>query len=157
MKKLLVLSLFTAFALGVYAKGTTGKLTDEIGVTQVTKKQFESDFKDAKNVSWSISDLTQKASFVLNDHKMSAFYDLQGKYLGTTKQVDFNDMPFKTIREVSETYKGYSPVSVIQVADRPVSSESDDTGAYVVSMTNSEKTIYVKVSTTGYVSLLDKI
>lgn len=157
MKKLLVLSLFTAFALGVYAKGTTDKLEDVAGVSVVTKKQFESDFKDAKEVSWSVSNLTQKASFILNDHKMSAFYDLQGKYLGTTKQVDFNDMPFKTIREVSETFKGYSPVSVIQIADRPLSSEADDTGAYVVSMASSEKTIYVKVSTAGYVSLFDKI
>lgn len=157
MKKLVVFSLFTAFALGVYAKDTTDKLEDVSGVSYVTKKQFESDFKDAKNVAWSITNLTQKASFTLNDHRMSAFYDLQGKYLGTTKQVDFNDMPFKTIREVSETYKGYSPISVIQIADRPQLSEADDTGSYVVSMTNSEKTIYVKVSTSGYVSLFDKI
>ncbi|HCN82660.1 MAG TPA: hypothetical protein DIT07_03440 [Sphingobacteriaceae bacterium] len=157
MKKLVVLSLFTAFALGVYAKDTTDKLEDVTGVSYVTKKQFESDFKDAKDVAWSVSDLTQKASFILNDHKMSAFYDLQGKYLGATKQVEFNDMPFKTIREVSEAYKGYSPVSVIQIADRPQFSEADDAGAYVVRMTNSEKTIYLKVSTTGYVSLYKKI
>ena len=156
MKKLVVLSLFTAFALGVYAKDVEVKMEDEKGISYVTKKQFESEFKDAKNVVWSVSSVTQKASFVLNDRKMSAFYDLSGKYLGTIQYVDYNDMPYKAVREVSEAYKGFSPVAVLQIADRPANAETNDTGAYIVSMTKDGKEVYLQVSSTGYVSLYKK-
>jgi hypothetical protein len=156
MKKLVVLSLFTAFALGVYATGETTKLEDENRISYVTKKQFESEFKDAKNVVWSVSSVTQKASFVLNDRKMSAFYDLSGKYLGTIQYANFNDMPYKALREVSESYKGFSPVAVLQIADRPANAETNDTGAYIVAMTNGGKEVYLQVSYDGYVSLYKK-
>ena len=83
-------------------------------VNVVAKDNFDSNFKDAKNVEWKRIDTFDKASFTNKDgQKMSAFYDIDGNLVGTIQYKAFADLPENGQKDIKKNYKDYTVGQVI--------------------------------------------
>jgi hypothetical protein len=95
MKKL-ILTVAIAATLGTAAfanEGTKTAAKNTSNVSYQVLNQFDVQFQNAENVSWSNTSNGQKADFVIDDVKMTAFYDNRGQYMGTTENIDFKKLP----------------------------------------------------------------
>ncbi len=180
MKKLVVLSMTFLFAMSIVL-GQTQKADKEktketkkeakaervalkklegADVSTVARNNFSSDFKDAKNVEWKRVDTYDKASFTTKDgKKMSAFYDFDGKLVGTTQFKTFADVPENGQKDIKKNYKDYTIGQVVFYDDNENNDtdmilygvQFEDQDNYFVELTKGTNKIVVQVNPTGEV------
>ena len=129
----------------VYAADGGKKTERAVSVSYTVEAQFESAFSDAKDVTWSVTPNVQKAAFTLNDVKMTAFYSLQGEYMGTTQNVDYSTINPKAKAEIADKYKGYSVSEVIKLQTNASEADFDET-VYFVDLKNQTGEILLRVT-----------
>ncbi len=87
MKKLFITTAIAAmFSASVFADGT--KKATTVNVSYNVVNQFSANFADARNVTWTVNKDFQKADFILEGVKSTAFYNLQGDFVAVTQDVD---------------------------------------------------------------------
>lgn len=157
MKKL-ILTLALAATVGTAAFATdNGKKSEKssASVSYTVLNQFNVDFADAKDVSWTVTNNSQKADFTLNNVKMTAFYSLDGEYLGLTHNVDFKSIPAAAQKDIQSKYKDYTvgevikfetPVAASNWADRLTTGNEVEPVSYFVDLKNESSEILVRVS-----------
>lgn len=127
-------------------------------VSSVAKGNFSRDFTDAKNVKWERIDTFDKASFTTKDGKeMSAFYDIDGKLVGTTQYKTFADLPEKGQNAIKKDYQDYKIGPVLFYDDNEYNSSDmilygvqfEDQDNYFVEMTKGTKKIVLQISPEG--------
>ena len=146
MKKLFITTAIAAmFSASVFADGTKTAAT-KINVSYSVVHEFNASFADAKNVTWSVNHDFQKASFILNGVKTTAFYNLQGEFVAVTMNVDAKAVPAKASAEIDDKYKGYSVEGVIVVQNNTDLNPQADEIAYFVELKSDSKEILVKIN-----------
>ena len=80
-------------------------------------KSFNSSFKDATEVKWTITDDYFKADFALNGQYVSAFYDTEGKMIALTRNISSLQLPIALQAELKKGYDAYWISDVIEVAN----------------------------------------
>jgi hypothetical protein len=135
-------------------------------ISPVAKRNFSSDFKDAKNVEWKRIDTYDKASFTGKDgQKMSAFYDIEGKLVGTTMIKTFADVPENAQKEIKKSYNDYTIDQVVFYDDNEnndtdmilYGTQFEDTDSYFVELTKGAGKIVLQVSPIGEVFPFKKL
>lgn len=116
-----------------------------VTVSYAVENQFESEFSDATNVVWTITSNTQKAAFTVDNVQMTAFYNLQGEYLGVTKDVNYSEIADKAKTEIADKYKGYSVGEVIKL-QTPDSETNFDQTVYFVDLKNTTNEVLLRVT-----------
>src|ERR1700749_2325031 len=105
MKKIFItIATIGLLSTGVYAADGGKKADKPAMVTYSLRNDFESAFSDATNVSWSVTSNCQKATFTQNNVRKTAFYNLQGEYLGLTQDVDYNTIDSKAQKTIATQY-----------------------------------------------------
>ncbi len=169
MKKVAILSLMFVFVLtalqGQTKPRTLKKLTGE-NVSEIAKSSFVVDFGNIPNVKWKRVDTYDIAVFTKNGKELTAFYDIDGKLVGTTKQVSYTDIPAKAREEITKKYKDYIPEAVTYFEDNQ-SNETDmilygmqfnDADNYFVELAKKgAKRIVLEVSPAGDVTYFTEI
>jgi hypothetical protein len=146
MKKLFITTAIAAmFSASVFADGTKTAAT-KINVSYRVVNEFNTNFADAKNVTWSVNHDFQKASFILNGVKTTAFYNLQGEFVAVTMNVDAKAIPAKASAEIASNYKGYTIEGVIVVQNNTELNPDADETAYFVELKSDSKEILVKIN-----------
>ena len=146
MKKLFITTAIAAmFSASVFADGTKTAAT-KINVSYAVVHEFNDNFADAKNVTWSVNHEFQKASFVLNGVKTTAFYNLQGEFVAVTMNVDAKAIPAKASAEIAAKYKDYNVEGVIIVQNNTELNPQADETAYFVELKSDSKEILVKIN-----------
>ena len=84
----------------------TGAFATETTVKKEVLNAFKSNFTNAREVSWSISDTYYKAAFTLNDQKVFAFYNLEGQFLGLTRYITSLQLPVKLHNNLMKNQPG---------------------------------------------------
>lgn len=132
MKRLLVtltiaLSLisFSSFAGGVD------------GVSPMAVKSFNSSFKSATEVKWTITDNYFKADFTLNGQYVSAFYDGDGKMLALTRNISSLQLPIALQADLKKNYDCYWISDVMEIANNEGTS-------YYITLENADSQIILK-------------
>lgn len=174
MKRLGILSVTFLIALSV-AQGQTAKSgnaqTKETkkeqrvalrklegkAVSQTAKNSFNADFGKLPNVQWRRIETFDEASFIKDGKEMKAFYDYEGKLVGTTKIVTFADVPAKGQQEIKARYKDYSIGPVVFFDDNELSAtdmllygvQFEDADNYFVELTKGTSKIVIQVNTMG--------
>jgi hypothetical protein len=129
-------------------------------VDQRAKDNFLNEFSDAKEVTWKRVDTFDEASFTNKDgQKMKAFYDYNGKLVGTTIHKTFADVPEKGQKEIKKGYKDYTIGQVVFFDDneanetdmRLYDTQFDDEDNYFVEMIKGPKRIILQVKSNGEV------
>jgi hypothetical protein len=157
MKKLFITAaIATLFSASVFADGTKKAKTD-VNVSYSVLNQFTADFADATNVVWTVNGTFQKADFVSENSKKTAFYNLQGEFVALTQDVDARAIPAKAQKEIAENYKGYNVNEVIVVQNNTELNPEADETAYFVDLKNDTKEVLVKISPEAHIEFYKQV
>ncbi|MDP4292487.1 MAG: hypothetical protein Q8908_15520 [Bacteroidota bacterium] len=75
-------------------------------VSKISKASFKEDYGDVPNVIWTRSDYFDEANFIIDEQNMTAYYDYNGKLVGTTYEVNFEDIPLLGQQNIKRYYNG---------------------------------------------------
>jgi hypothetical protein len=169
MKKLAILSMMFFLVLTVVQgqpKTRTLKKLPGADVSELAKSNFVVDFGNIPNVKWKRDDAYDMAVFTRNGKEMSAFYDFNGKLVGTTRQVSYTDIPAKAREDISKKYKDYIVEAVTFFEDNQANEtdmilygmQFDDADNYFVELAKKgAKRIVLEVSPAGDVSYFTEL
>lgn len=158
MKKLLFIIALVFVTASSFAIDRTDLKDDVKKVSYATLRQFEDEFKSAKDIAWRINQQYVKATFTSEGKKMAALYDLQGSYLGAVEYLTYDQLPEKARTEMEKKFKDYSFSSALKIVSRPEgNSDFNDLGTYWVDLINETKQLYVSVSPSLSVTLFKTI
>jgi len=158
MKKLLIVIALALVTASSFAIDRTDLKDDVKKVSYTTLRQFEDDFKSAKDISWRINQQYVKATFTSEGKKMAALYDLQGSYLGAVEYLAYEQLPEKARTEMEKRFKDYAFSSALKIVSRPEgNTDFNDVGTYWVDLINDAKQLYVSVSPALSVALFKTI
>jgi len=135
--------LFIATLLAVTV--ATSAFSAEIKVSNAIEKKFKVEFKDASNVSWSMASEYAKATFVLDDVRMEAFYTQDGDMIGASRAISIDELPVVAKRTFVKKYDGYTVKEAILF-------EGADETAYFISAENDQESVIVKVTDNSQIS-----
>lgn len=154
MKKIfLTIATIGLLGTGVYA-ADGGKKAETVSYT--VQSDFAATFSDATNVTWTITSNTQKASFLSNGVKMTAFYNMSGEYLGLTQDVAYNTIAEKAQKEIASQYAGYDVNEVIKLETNGASTNFPET-VYFVDLKNTASEVLVRVNQSNDVYFFQKV
>lgn len=165
MKKFTLIALVTLLSFGAFAADGGKKADDTNKVSNYVIRQFETEFGDAKEVTWTVNENYEKAEFTVDNVKMAAFYDVNGKYIGHTEAVTYNALPAGARKQIARDYEGYHVKELIrfQFADAPTSALARltaisiyDDEVYFLSLNKADKEATLKISPSSAVELLSK-
>jgi hypothetical protein len=131
MKRLLV-TLTIALSLISFSS-----FANDEGVSPKAIESFNSSFKNATEVYWTISDNYFKASFLLNGQYVSAFYDTEGEMIALTRNISSLQLPIALQAELKKKYDNYWITDVLETA-------TDDGTAYYVTLEDAENKVILK-------------
>lgn len=140
MKRLFVSALL-ALTLGTSSFAAEG---NEVNFTVLNSFQFQ--FKDASDVQWKSIKGCTKATFVLNNEKMEAFYNREGEMIGTSKAISLDELPTNAKRSFAKKIEGYTVKEAIRF-------EGTEENAYFISAENGKDSVIFKVEDKGSVSM----
>lgn len=146
MKKIF-LTLATVGILGTsaFAKIDGGKKAEPVTVSFSVQSAFDEQFSDATHVVWAITPNCEKATFIQDDKQKTAFYNLQGEYLGVTENVSYRAISEKAQKEIADKYSDYSVGNVIKLTTNDVNAGFDQV-VYFVDLKNSTNEVLLRVT-----------
>jgi hypothetical protein len=129
-------------------------------VSNLSKNNFYVDFGDLKNVKWDRFTYFDVATFTKNGKETKAYYDWDGKLVGTTQVVKFTDLPETAQKEIKNKYKDYVVGPVTFFNDNELNdtdmflygSQFEDEDNYFVELTKADKGLIVRCDSHGNVS-----
>ncbi len=133
-------------ALLALSLGTSAFATGENKVNFSVQNSFQGQFKDASNVEWSTGKGYAKATFVQNNEKIEAFYNLDGEMIGTSRTAHLDKLPTNAKRAFAKKFEGYTVKEAIRF-------EGTEESAYFISAENEKGSVILKVEDNGSVSM----
>ena len=113
--------------------------------------QFNHTYADATNVSWQVTDQFAKATFLLDDIRVEAYYNqFDGTFIGQSKAVTTQDLPRNVTKELAKKYSGYAIKEVIEF------SNATDVDFYV-SLEYATSKIVLMISRSGDISIFKSV
>jgi hypothetical protein len=165
MKKLTLIALVILLSFSAFAAEGGKKSDDTNKISSYVLRQFESEFYDAKEVTWTVNENYEKAEFVFNNVRMAAFYDVNGEYIGHTEVVSYNSLPSAARKQIARQYEGYHVKDLIRFEYAGASSSSlahinavsaYDNEVYFLSLNKAGKEATLQISPSSTVQLLGK-
>ena len=145
MKKIFV-SLSFIVTLGL----TTVRATDNFDVNSKIKESFKKEFAGATLIKWEKDKDFQRATFVLYDHLVIAYFNTDGELLGSARNVFFYEVPMAVIKSIGENFAGINPIEVLEV------SNTEGT-FYRITIEKQSKRYHIKASADGNILEVFKI
>ena len=146
MKKSL-LSALLMMVLSVVAFAKNDKEKDKEKKSAVAYHAHE--LVGAKNVIWSKSAKFQKASFIKDGARMTAFYNWQNELIATTQIVEVTELPAKAIQNLVKYFPGNNMGEIVRY-------KNDET-VYFVNLTSEKEDFIVKIDDANNVSYFKKL
>ena len=159
MKKV-ILTIATAalFSVSVFA-ADGGKKGNEASanVSYSVLQEFTTDFADAQNVTWKVNKNCQKADFIENGVKKTAFYNLAGDFIGLTQVIGYEAIPAKSQKLIADQYKAYAPQYVIVYQANEAVNDTIDPTSYFVDLKNNAHEVLVRVTSGGNLDFFKQV
>ncbi|MES2332547.1 MAG: hypothetical protein V4539_23270 [Bacteroidota bacterium] len=142
MKKFLIACLI------VVSFATTASASNNANISGKAMAHLEANYSAAKNVSWTVSDNFEKASFTVGNEKVDVYYNEDGDLLGSTKTMAFDKLPKSALEILTSeyTFPDYELTDCIEYTD------ADNNKNYFVSFDINNERVVVSVSTGGSVA-----
>lgn len=142
MKNLIIAALLSV-SLATTAFAAPAK---EMGASS----SFQSDFKGATNVTWKTTSNFVKASFLLNNVRMEAFYDFEGNMIAKSSAISIDQLPQNAKATLDSKYVNYKVVESVSI-------DGPEETAFYVSVKNENETLILKVDQFGAISQLQTL
>jgi len=159
MKKIfLTIATAALFSVNVFAADGGKKTTEtKTKVSYGVQQEFNTDFAGAQNIVWTVDKNCQKADFVIDGAKKTAFYSLAGDFLGTTQVVGYNAIPANTQKLIAASYKGYTAGDVIVYQANEELKTDIEPISYFVVLKSAQHEILVRVTETGKIDFFKQV
>jgi hypothetical protein len=147
--------LFIAAIIAV-SFSTTAFAIDVNKVSGLVLNAFTTNYAEATNVKWTLGSTFVKASFVIDDQALEAFYTYDGSEIGTSKTIALNKIPTNALREFTKKY----PFPPYQLKECIEFTNADGEINYFISLEEQKKAkIILKITTSCSISIFktDKI
>lgn len=134
-------------------------------VSEISMKNFKIDFANATNVKWVRTPNYDIATFNLKMKEIRAYYDFEGKLVGTTEYKTKDDLPDRGMTNLQKKYKDYTIGRIIYFNNNHVSSspmvlwgtEIEDRSSFFVELANGIKKLVVNIDHGGNVKLFKQL
>lgn len=134
-------------------------------VSDYSLSSFNTDFGAKNNVSWTKTAHFDEATFNQNGQEKTAYYDFDGKLVGTTTLKSFNDLPERGQKTINKKYPEYTVESVLLYDINKQSnaqmllfnSQYVDSRNYFVQLSNGKNRIILQVNPVGGVYFFKKL
>ncbi|HWZ03651.1 MAG TPA: hypothetical protein VNX40_08550 [Mucilaginibacter sp.] len=159
MKKIfLTIATAALFSVTVFAADGGKKANDNTATaTYYVQQEFAADFSGATNVTWTVTKNVQKAAFEIDGVKKTAFYSLNGDFMGVTQTVSYKAIPAKSQKLIAAQYKEYTPVSVIVYQANDALNSDIDATSYFVDLKNDSHEVLVRVTNSGNLDFFKQV
>jgi hypothetical protein len=140
MKKFLIASLIlVSFATSAFASNNAGSKA---------RVHLDANYSAAKNVSWTITDDFEKASFTIGNEKNDVYYTVYGDFFASSKTMAFDKLPKSALDIITTeyTFPDYQLTDCIEFTD------ADNHKSFYVSFDINNETIVLSISTNGLVT-----
>ena len=157
MKKLFITAaIATLFSATVFADGTNKK-AHTVTVSYTVVNKFAADFPNAKDITWTVNNNFQRADFVLEDVKTSAFYNLQGEFVAITEDVTAKAVPAAAAKEITEQYNGYTVDHVIVLQNNTEFNPEAEETAYFADLKKGNKEVLVRITPDAHIEFYQEV
>jgi len=102
-------------------------------------QSFNSSFKNATEVYWTISDNYYKVNFAMNGQYVSAFYDADGKMIALTRNISSLQLPIALQAELKKNYDCYWISDVFEMAN-------EEGTSYYITLETADSQLILKSS-----------
>ena len=134
-------------------------------VSEQSKIHFMADFGNIPDVQWKSSNNFDEAVFNKNGTKMTAWYDIDEKLVGTTSEVSFANLPADGKKALKTRYKDYTIGKVIFFDDNEVNEtdmilynqQFNDADNYFVELSKGKSNLIVMINTRGELTFFKQI
>lgn len=143
MKKIFFAALIAvAFTGSAFAAGSSA-------INYNVATNFKTTFKGATDVQWTVKSDFVKATFVIDNQRVEAFYKPEGEMIGTATAVTIDQLPLSAKRSFAKKYSGYNVTEAIHF-------EGAEENAYYISAENGQEKVIIKVGENNQVSVFSK-
>jgi hypothetical protein len=138
MKTMIIAAAFVLTSVG-HAFAFSGETVD----AKIAKK-FNSTFKAAKGVIWTVTDDYSIASFGLDGTRLETYYDKDGELIGTFRNVTSDQLPAKALAAAQKKFKGYVMTEAVY-EEQPYNNH-----AYYVTLSGPDKKVILQLNERGW-------
>ena len=158
MKKIfLTAAIATMFSASIFAADGGKKVKADVNVSYAVQNQFNTDFSEAKNVTWTVNKNFQKADFTVDNAKMTAFYNLSGEFIGLTQNADLKGIPAKAQKEIAAQYAGYKVDQLIVYQTNSAVNDDVDPVAYFVDLKSDNHEVLVRINQEAHIEFFKQV
>jgi hypothetical protein len=159
MKKIfLTIATAALFSINVFAADGGKKTTEtDVKVSYGIQQEFNTDFAGAQNIVWTVDKNCQKADFIVDGTRKTAFYSLAGDFLGTTQIVGYSAIPAATQKLIAASYKGYTPGDVIVYQANEALKADIAPASYFVVLKSDQHELLLRVTDSGNIDLFKQV
>ena len=141
--------LFFTLTLALSMISMSSFAADETIVSETVIRSFQSSFKTATEVSWSVSDNYYKATFTLNGQHVAAFYNCDGQMIGMTRNISSTQLPISLQASLKNNFDGYWISDLFEMANEEgtfyyLTIENADTRLVLKSTSDADWSTYKK-------------
>ena len=133
MKRLL-LTLTVALSLISLSSFANG---EDHEVSPRAIKSFNSSFKNATEVYWTITNNYYKVNFAMSGQYVSAFYDADGKMIALTRNISSLHLPIALQADLKKNYDDYWISDVLETA-------TEDGTSYYITLETADTQLILK-------------
>ena len=115
------------------------------------KQAFVTQFTQVGDVEWTTMNNAgvYQAKFTFNNESLQAFFNEEGEFLGTTRQIVKSQLPILVVTELNKQYADARVVSIFEFSKQ-------DGLDYYITITNSKGASIIKATGNGELSLYKK-
>jgi hypothetical protein len=139
--KRIVVTLTVLFSLVSFSS-----FANEEKVNTRVLESFQSNFKTATEVDWTVSENFYKADFSLNGQYVAAYYDEAGQLIALTRNISSTQLPISLQTNLKKDHEDYWISDLFEVANEQGTS-------YYITLENADTKLVLKSSGsnwTGY-------
>ncbi len=134
--------LFLAFALATGISGVFG--AEGPGISRKVQHSFEKEFPKASVIAWRDDEGYIKATFVMNYSRMEAWFNEEGKLLGTVRNLSFRQLPLIVVKGINNRYPSANIIEILEITN-------EEGTTYRVTANEKNKTIILSSTPEGHV------
>ncbi|MCZ2458452.1 MAG: hypothetical protein LC128_02405 [Chitinophagales bacterium] len=139
MKKIF---LFLSFAM-IIGMTTVFAGTDP-AVNSRIMNSFKKEFPQVGSIMWSKDQDYFKATFVMNYFRMEAWFNEEGKLLGTVRNLSFRQLPLIVVKGINNKYPSANIIEILEITN-------EEGTTYRVTANEKNKTIILSSTPEGHV------
>lgn len=141
-KQLTMKRVFVSLSLTLIVGITMVFANGKSDVNDKINESFKKEFSGAESVKWNKVEDYQRADFFFHGHRAIAYFSDNGEFLGSARDILFDELPLAVIRSLDKHYDGADLIEINEIFNIEGTS-------YWLTVERQNKQYRIKVNTQG--------